>query len=136
MASSLGKQKTADWIISRRFDVALERADVFCLQALLALCDIELDTLVFFQRTVAVGLNGAEVREHVGTSVIGGNEPESLIGVEPFNGSLGHGISLFVLGDRSFDRRNNWSKLPHAAGTKLSQLVHSLAVNGLRRVVG
>jgi len=116
MATILGKQKTTDRLTPSVVfvDHALERTNVFCLEAFLAFGDVELDALVFFQRTVSAGLNSTEVCEHVSPSVIGCNEPESLIGVEPFNGSLCHGVSLFVLGDRSFEQRNNWSKLPNA----------------------
>jgi hypothetical protein len=132
MAPIVGKQKTTDRLTRSVVfvDHALERSNVFSLKAFLAFCDVELDALVFFQRTVSAGLNGAEVCKHVSSSVIGCNEPESLIGVEPFNGSLSHGISLFVLSDRSFEQRNNWSKLPNAETPSRSTLLQPSAQRG------
>ncbi len=135
MATIVSKQKTADRLARSAvfLDHALERSNVFSLKAFLAFGDVELDALVFIQRAVSAGLNGAEVCEHISSSVIGCNESESLIGVEPFNGSLSHGVSLSVLSDRSFEQRNNWSKLPNAETPSPST---PLQPSGERKFVG
>ena len=67
-----------------------EPADVLGLQALRALCDLELDLLALFERTVAVARDGAEVCEDVGRAVVRSDEAEALFGVEPLDGSGCH----------------------------------------------
>jgi hypothetical protein len=68
----------------------LDRNDLLGLWALLALRDLELDTLVLFQSAVSAGLDRGEVDEYIGTAAVDGDEPEALLGVEPLNGSLRH----------------------------------------------
>src|SRR3954453_3975589 len=59
------------------------------LRAFLALGDLELDPLAFFERLVAVGLDGAVVNEDV-TAAIHGDEAVALLGVEPLDRALCH----------------------------------------------
>src|SRR3954453_8300305 len=59
------------------------------LGALLALGDLELDPLAFFQALVAVGLDGAVVNEDV-TAAVHGDEAVALLGVEPLDRALCH----------------------------------------------
>src|SRR5215211_5141791 len=68
--------------------VGHDRPHVGGLGALLALGDVELDGLAFFQRTVA--LDGADVHEHV-VAGLGFDEAIALVGVEPLDGSNRHG---------------------------------------------
>ena len=60
------------------------------------LLGVELDLLRFLQAAVAAAGDRAEVREHVGGTVIGSDETESLLGVEPFDGAGGHIVFSFV----------------------------------------
>jgi hypothetical protein len=60
------------------------------LRPLLALRDLELDSLVFFQAAEAAGLDRGEVDEDVRASAIDADEPESLVRVEPLDCSLRH----------------------------------------------
>src|SRR3954453_4809761 len=59
------------------------------LRAFLALGDLELDPLAFFEALVAVGLDGAVVNEDVTTAVYG-DEAVALLGVEPLDRALCH----------------------------------------------
>ena len=52
--------------------------------------EFEADLLAFIQAAQASALNSADVYESVGFTVIGGDEPETLLTVEPLNCSLGH----------------------------------------------
>src|SRR4051812_24559915 len=70
--------------------VVSERTNLLRLRALLALGDLELDSLVLFQSAVAARLDGREVDEHVRTSAIDRDETEALVCVEPLHGSLRH----------------------------------------------
>src|SRR3954468_3848623 len=59
------------------------------LRALLALGDVELDPLAFFEALVAVGLDGAVVNEDV-TAAVHGDEAVALLRVEPLDRALCH----------------------------------------------
>src|SRR6476620_7299775 len=59
------------------------------LRAFLALGDLELDPLAFFEALVAVGLDGAVVNEDV-TAAVHGDEAVALFGVEPLDRALCH----------------------------------------------
>src|SRR5690349_25142628 len=65
-------------------------ADVLGLQALGAASGVELDLLVLVERAESARREGAEVREDVGAAVVGGDEAEALVGVEPLDGSGCH----------------------------------------------
>src|SRR6516225_3324016 len=65
-------------------------ADVFRLRALLALRCVVLDTLVVVEVLVAVAADGGEVDEHVLAAVVGRDEPEALLAVEPLHCALCH----------------------------------------------
>src|SRR3990167_1191503 len=67
--------------------LALQRADVRGLQALLALLDFEFDALVFRQRLEAVALNVTEVGEQVGAAGVLSNEAVAFALVEPLHGT-------------------------------------------------
>src|SRR3954468_6428919 len=60
------------------------------LRALLALADLELDASVLFQALEAVTLDLAVVNEDVAATVVGGDEAEPLLGVEPLHSALSH----------------------------------------------
>src|SRR6266851_2337646 len=63
--------------------------DVLPLRSLLALRDVELDLLSFFQAAVAVTLDRAEVHEHV-RATLDRDEAVALIAVEPLHYALRH----------------------------------------------
>src|SRR5919107_269232 len=67
-------------------------ADVLGLRTLGALRDIKLDLLVLVEGLVAAGLDGGEVDEHVVASAVLRDEAETLVGVEPLDGSLSHDV--------------------------------------------
>ena len=67
---------------------ALQLDDVGGLGALLALGDIEADPLVFEQGAEPPILDGGVMDEQVSAATIGGDEAETLFGVEPFDGAL------------------------------------------------
>ena len=69
---------------------ASDDADVVGLGALGPLDDVELDRLVLVEAAVAVGLDGGEVHEDIGTPVSLSDEAEALLGVEPLDSSLCH----------------------------------------------
>src|SRR6202046_5942636 len=69
---------------------ASDRTDVLRLRPLLPLGRVELDLLVFIQRPVARTRDRGEVHEHVRRPVIGGDETEALVGVEPLHCSCCH----------------------------------------------
>src|SRR3954468_8132278 len=69
--------------------------DVRGLRALLALLLVELHALVLVQAAVAVAGDGGVVDEEVLTTVVRGDEPEALFGVEPLHRALRHcGLSF------------------------------------------
>src|SRR3954463_1285913 len=72
-------------------------ADVLGLRTLGALRDVELDLLILVKRLVAAGLDGGEVDEHVLAAAVLRDEAETLVGVEPLDGSLSHDLFLFVI---------------------------------------
>src|SRR5690606_23915015 len=74
----------------RRRSARSQRADVLRLRALRTLRDVELDLLVLVQRAVAARLDGRVVGEHVSAAVLGGDEAEALLSVEPLHGSNSH----------------------------------------------
>src|SRR3954469_10385447 len=67
------------------------------LGALLALGHLELHALALFKAAVSGGLDGRVVGEQILRSVVGGDEAETLFGVEPLDGSSGHSLLLSVL---------------------------------------
>jgi len=64
-------------------------SDVFCLGALLALGEVELDLLPFLQAAVAVTGDRAEVHEHV-RAVLDRDETVAFVAVEPLHSALRH----------------------------------------------
>ena len=74
-------------------------ADAGGLGALRAVADFELDLLVFFKGAEARTLDLRVVDKHIGGTVLGGDEAESLLRVEPLHSSLWHfSIFPFLLG--------------------------------------
>src|SRR2546430_6075337 len=69
--------------------------DVFRLGSLLALGDVELDLLSFFQAAVATAGDRAEVHEHV-RAALDRDEAVALVAVEPLHGALCH-LDLVVV---------------------------------------
>src|SRR6202000_989633 len=72
-------------------------ADLCGLRPLRALGDVVLDLLVFLERTVTGRLDCREVNEDVCASVIGCDETEALVRVEPLYGARSH--LLYILRD-------------------------------------
>src|SRR5689334_8161695 len=70
--------------------VLREKVDVRCLRAPVALLGLVLDLGALVQRAVARTLNGAEVHEQVLAAFVRGDEPVTLVGVEPLDGSSCH----------------------------------------------
>src|SRR5699024_3823818 len=68
-----------------------DAADVRGLQPLGALLDVVLHTLILDQVAAAGALARAEVSEHVGRAVLGGDEAVALVGVEPGDDASSHG---------------------------------------------
>src|SRR5664280_186106 len=66
--------------------------DVRCLRSLGALADGVGDLLSLVEGAVAGAGDRREVDEHVGAAAVRGDEPESLLRVEPFDGALSHGV--------------------------------------------
>ena len=71
-------------------EVVLFADDVRGLRSLGTLLNVESDFLTFRQSTEARTADRAEVHEHIGATVILGNEAETLGFVEPFNGTSSH----------------------------------------------
>ncbi|MPM34362.1 hypothetical protein SDC9_80944 [bioreactor metagenome] len=69
---------------------SLDHGDVGRLHALRALDGLELDPVALVERTVAVGVDGGEVSENVGGAVLGRDEAEALLSVEPLDGAGVH----------------------------------------------
>src|SRR3954453_22674400 len=76
-----------------RSRTSVERADVRRLRALRTLRDVERDLLVLAQRLVARALDRREMREHVLAAVVGLDESEALLVVEPLHRSGNHAAS-------------------------------------------
>src|SRR5690606_4724400 len=72
-------------------------ADVRGLRSLLALRDLELNALALFEAAVARRVDGRGVREDVLSAVVGGDEAETLFGIEPLHGSSGHETAFFMV---------------------------------------
>src|SRR5215472_13756293 len=70
-----------------------ERPDLGSLRALGALAGSVLHLLVLFQGAVATGVDRRVGNEDVRGAVIGGDESEPLVGVEPLHGALSHLLS-------------------------------------------
>ncbi len=70
--------------------IGSDRADVLGLRALRTLGDVELDSLVLVERTVAVGRDRGEVDEDVSAATVLGDEAKALLTVEPFHCALRH----------------------------------------------
>ena len=77
----------------------LDLLNVGGLGALLALGDFEAHALVLIQGAEAAALNGSVVDEEISTALVGGDESETLFGVEPLDGALSHDdyLLFFVL---------------------------------------
>ncbi|MBP1771648.1 MAG: hypothetical protein H6P99_811 [Holophagaceae bacterium] len=77
----------------------LDLGDVGRLRALLALTHLETDALILVQGAETRGLDRGVMHEQVRTSIIGGDESETLFGVEPLDGALSHDdfLLFFVL---------------------------------------
>src|SRR5690606_15897378 len=75
-----------------------DHLDVRCLHALGAALCIEGDLLVLFEAAVSAAVDRAEVREQVGRAVIGSDEAEALVGVEPFDDASGHDVIPYLSG--------------------------------------
>src|SRR5690348_3560692 len=69
--------------------------DLVRLRTLGALVGGVFHLLVLFQGAVAAHVDRRVVHEDVGGAVVGGNETEALIGVEPFHSSLCHLLVSF-----------------------------------------
>ncbi len=82
-------------IITKR--LSLERANQLSLWALGAFADLELNWLVLFERTEAVGLNLGVVDEKISGSVVRGDETKALFAVEPLHSSLCHIYTFFLM---------------------------------------
>src|SRR5678815_4032435 len=72
-------------VYTRRPRYALQRLNVGRLRALRALGDGELHPLVLVQGTEPTAADGGEAGEHVSAAVIGRDEAEALVRVEPLN---------------------------------------------------
>src|SRR5580693_238807 len=72
-------------------------ADAGGLGTLGALADLELDALVLLKGAEAASLDLRVVDEHVGRTVFGGDEAESLFRVEPLHSSLWHFLMFPLL---------------------------------------
>lgn len=76
--------------------------DVVRLHALGALHDLELHTLILVQRPETREVDGLVVDEDILTlAVVDSDEPETLIGVEPFDGPQSHVVLLRKLTHRT-----------------------------------
>src|SRR5512138_2575674 len=71
-----------------------QRANILGLRPLGPLGDVELHPLVLLEGAVTRGHDRREVRKHVLAAVILGDEAESLVPVEPFDGTGGHDFLL------------------------------------------
>src|SRR4051794_26152548 len=71
-------------------------ADLGRLGALLPLLDRKLDPLAFGQLTVALNIDVGLVDEHVGRTVLGRDEAETLGRVEPLHSTCSHLLALSV----------------------------------------
>src|SRR3989440_1709843 len=80
--------------VGTRSAMGSDGADVRGLRTLRALGDVELDPLVLLQATEAAGADRREVGEHVRATTIRGDEPETLIRVEPLHRTGRHVFSL------------------------------------------
>ncbi|MPM64236.1 hypothetical protein SDC9_111122 [bioreactor metagenome] len=93
------------------------------LLALGALGDFEFDLLTFFERTEARRIDGRVVNEDVVIRSVHGNEAVALLGIEPFNGSLRHVYSSYLLwrsvphGHLPFQPRRGGAKTGYSLGT-------------------
>src|ERR1022692_3694340 len=93
-----GGQRAIRPVLGDQFCQALDSADRGRLRPPVALLDVELHPLAFFQAAVPIRLDGGEVDEHVPTTV-DRDEAVALVRVEPFDGALSHQLnSLTVLG--------------------------------------
>src|SRR5580658_9112381 len=72
----------------------LERADFLCLGTLLSPPSGVADPLVVLQAAEAVSLDSRVMDEHVGGSVVGGDEAVALVGVEPLDSAFSHVLLL------------------------------------------
>jgi hypothetical protein len=66
--------------------------DPYCLVALWAILNVELNFLTFLQGLEALALNFTVMNEHI-TAQLCGNEPETLLVTEPLDGTFCHILS-------------------------------------------
>ena len=89
---------------TRRVGVGLKEVDVHSNDSLLALLGVERDDVSLVEDLESSSVDGGDVDEDVSAAIIGADEAESLLGVEPLDGTLGEpagldeGLSLSNLG--------------------------------------
>src|SRR4029079_19476499 len=93
--------RAALYYYSASSDLRAELGDVLGGGTLLALHDVELDTLAFSQRLEAVAIDGGVVNEAILLSVLGGDEAKALGVVKPlyFAGGTHCGTSSFIVSE-------------------------------------
>ena len=74
----------------------LDGSDSYCLGSFGSLLNLELNTLVFLERTMAASLDLGVVDEEVLRAVVRGDEAEALVTVEPFHSSLCHLLTSLI----------------------------------------
>src|SRR2546429_7150970 len=74
----------------------LDGCDSYRLGPFSSLRNLELNTLVFLERTVAAALDLGVVDEEVLRAVVRGDEAEALVTVEPFHSSLCHLLTSLI----------------------------------------
>src|SRR3954470_20962223 len=70
---------------------AIRKADVVRLRSFWPLANLELDACAIRQRTKSAAADGGKVHKQVLRAVVGLDEAETLLGVEPFNAARRHG---------------------------------------------
>ena len=93
--STLDKNRRPRGAVCRGFERLLELLDVGRLRAFLALSDVEADALVLIEGAETLALDRRVMDKKIRTALIGGDEPETLFGVEPLDGALSHDDFLF-----------------------------------------
>jgi hypothetical protein len=87
-----------------------------------ALGDLELHSLILFERTEAATLNLGMVDEHILCAVVRCDKAKALFAIEPFHSSLCHSISLsFQVGAIWMHLRMNLTQMDTAAATRCAQ---------------
>ena len=88
----------------------LDGSDSYCLGSFSSLLNVELNTLVFLERTMAASLDLGVVDEEVLRAVVRGDEAEALVTVEPFHSSLCHLLTSLI-------QMRMYQKHPHDQGS-------------------